>query len=107
MTITVKSAVILVMILAQSPTSHRVGSGSRPGQSMWYLWWIKWHWDRFFSDFFLFFPVNIIPLWHSTHTHTHTHTQICIIWEMNNRPVGGRSSDIEFTPSTCTTTTLI
>jgi hypothetical protein len=25
-----------------------------PSQCMWDLWWIKWHWDRFF-------PVNIIP----------------------------------------------
>jgi hypothetical protein len=32
----------------------RGGPGSRPGQSMWDLWWIKWHWDRFFSEFFCF-----------------------------------------------------
>jgi hypothetical protein len=24
--------------------------GSRPGQSVWDLWWTKWHWDRFFSE---------------------------------------------------------
>jgi hypothetical protein len=29
---------------------------------MWDLWWIKWHWDRFFSDFFGF-PQSI---YHST-----------------------------------------
>jgi hypothetical protein len=34
--------------------SHRGGPGSRPGQSMWNLWWTKWHWDRFFSEFFGF-----------------------------------------------------
>jgi hypothetical protein len=21
-----------------------------PGQSMWDLWWTKWHWDRFFPQ---------------------------------------------------------
>jgi hypothetical protein len=26
---------------------------------MWDLWWIKWYWDRFFSEFFGL-PVNII-----------------------------------------------
>jgi hypothetical protein len=32
----------------KSPTSHRGDPGSVPGQSMWDLWWTKWHWDRFF-----------------------------------------------------------
>jgi hypothetical protein len=27
---------------------------SIPGQSMWDLWWKKWHWDRFFPEFFGF-----------------------------------------------------
>jgi hypothetical protein len=27
------------------------------GQSMWDFWWIKWHWDRSFSEYFGF------PLW--------------------------------------------
>jgi hypothetical protein len=26
--------------------------GFAPGQSMWDLWWTKWHWDMFFSEFF-------------------------------------------------------
>jgi hypothetical protein len=30
-------------------------------KSMWDLWWTKWHWDRFFSEF-RFSPVNFIPL---------------------------------------------
>jgi hypothetical protein len=34
--------------------SHRGGPGSIPGQSMWGLWWTKWHWDRFFPEFFGF-----------------------------------------------------
>jgi hypothetical protein len=26
---------------------------------MWDLWWTKWHWDRFFSEFFNFFlPIS-------------------------------------------------
>jgi hypothetical protein len=28
--------------------------GFTPGQSMWDLWRTKWHWDRFFSEFFGF-----------------------------------------------------
>jgi hypothetical protein len=28
---------------------------------MWDLWWMKWHWGLFLSEFFQFFPVNIIP----------------------------------------------
>jgi hypothetical protein len=24
------------------------------GQSMWDLWWTKWHWDRFFPEYFGF-----------------------------------------------------
>jgi hypothetical protein len=50
--------------MAQPP--HRGGPGSHPGQSMWDLWWTKWHWDRSFSEFFSF-PVNIISLWLHTH----------------------------------------
>jgi hypothetical protein len=40
-------------VLGVSPYSSVCGSwGFRvnlliPGQSMWYLWWIKWHWDGF------------------------------------------------------------
>jgi hypothetical protein len=35
-----------------------VGPGSIPGKSMWDLWWIKWHWDRFFPECFGF-PLSI------------------------------------------------
>jgi hypothetical protein len=28
--------------------------GFNPGQSMWGLWWTKWHWDRFFSELSVF-----------------------------------------------------
>jgi hypothetical protein len=27
---------------------------ARLGQSMWDLWWTKWHWDRFISEYFSF-----------------------------------------------------
>jgi hypothetical protein len=36
------------------PASHRGVPRSRPGQFMWDLWWTKWHWGRFFSEFFDF-----------------------------------------------------
>jgi hypothetical protein len=29
-----------------------------PGKSMWDLWWTKWHWDRFFPEYFGF-PLSI------------------------------------------------
>jgi hypothetical protein len=31
---------------------------SIPGQSIWDLWWTKWHWDRFFPEYFGF-PLSI------------------------------------------------
>jgi hypothetical protein len=37
---------------------HRGGPGSILGQSMWDLWWTKWHWDKFFSEYFGF-PLSI------------------------------------------------
>ena len=39
-----------VSLLRQSPASHHGGSVSC--QSMWDLWWSKWHWDRFSSKYF-------------------------------------------------------
>jgi hypothetical protein len=30
--------------------SHHGGPGSHPDQSIWDLWWTKWHWDRFSSS---------------------------------------------------------
>jgi hypothetical protein len=48
------------------------------------LRWIKWHWDRFYSELFQFLPVSIIPLWLSI-----------VIYHLgvNNRPAGGHSSE--------------
>jgi hypothetical protein len=34
------------------PDAHHGGRGSISGQSTWNLWWIKCHWDRFFSKYF-------------------------------------------------------
>jgi hypothetical protein len=37
--------------------TYRLSHGtaiSCPGQSMWDLWWTKWHWDRSFSESFGF-----------------------------------------------------
>jgi hypothetical protein len=31
-----------------------------PGRSMWDLWWKKWHWDRYFSEYFGFpLPISL------------------------------------------------
>ena len=38
----------------QLPASHRGGPGSISGQSVWDLWWTKWHWDRYFPKYFGF-----------------------------------------------------
>jgi hypothetical protein len=42
---------------------------------MWDLWWTKWHWDRFFSEFFGF----SLSIYHSTVV-----LQTHIIWGMPN-----------------------
>ena len=33
------------------PASHRGDLGSKPFQSMWDLWCIKWYWNRLFTEF--------------------------------------------------------
>jgi hypothetical protein len=38
----------------KSLASHRGGPSSIPAQSMRDLWWTKWHWDRFFPEYFGF-----------------------------------------------------
>jgi hypothetical protein len=57
---------------------------SRPGQSMWDLLWTKWHWDRFFSEFFGF-TLSIYKSTYAVHIH--------IIWGMNNMSASGSSSE--------------
>jgi hypothetical protein len=41
--------------------SHRGGLGSRPGQSMWDLWWTKWYCDGFSLSSSVFPCQYIIP----------------------------------------------
>jgi hypothetical protein len=43
---------------AMAQAVSRGGPGSIPAQSMCDLWWSKWHWDRFFPEFFGF-PLSI------------------------------------------------
>jgi len=40
---------------------HHRDPSSIPDQSMWVLWWPKWHWDMFFSKYSIF-----LCLCHST-----------------------------------------
>ena len=43
-----------------SPSNHG-GLGSLPGQLLRKLWWTKWQWDRFLSQYLTILPVIIIP----------------------------------------------
>jgi hypothetical protein len=63
-----------------SPASHRGGPGSIPGRSMWDLWWTKWHWDRFLSEYFGF-PLSI-----SFH-------RFSIKWKSRKKPSPSSSQD--------------
>jgi hypothetical protein len=63
--------------------SHRGGLCSIPGQSMWDLWWTKWHWDRFFPEYFGF-PLSI-----SFHRCSIARKKIIIfITGLHNKPQG-------------------
>jgi hypothetical protein len=60
--------------------------GFDPGQSMWDLWWTKWHWDRFFPENFGF-----LPSFHSTGAPLHGKTKqklIIFITGLHNGPQG-------------------
>jgi hypothetical protein len=50
--------------------------GSCPGQSLWDLWWTKWHWDWVFSEFG--FPLSV--------SFRHGSPYTCVTWRMNNWP---------------------
>jgi hypothetical protein len=71
------------------PVSHRGGPASLPGQSTWDLWLSEWQWDRIFSEL-LCFPLSISFHCGSPYS--------CITWGMNNRPIGGCSSETYFHP---------
>jgi hypothetical protein len=56
---------------------------------MWDVWWKKWQWDRFFSEFFGF-PLSISFHHHSPYSY--------IIWGMNNMSISGSSSETSSHP---------
>jgi hypothetical protein len=68
-----------------SPASHRRG----PSQSMWDLWWTKWQCGRSLHEFFSFL-LSISFYRGSPYSH--------IIWGMNSRLNGDRSSETESHP---------
>jgi hypothetical protein len=39
---------------SKGKTQELIQKKKIPGQSMWDLWWTKWHWDRFFPELFGF-----------------------------------------------------
>jgi hypothetical protein len=68
-------------------TSHRGDPGSILVQSMWDLWWTKWHWDRFFPRVLRFYPVNFIPpVLH--YTEKRKRKLIIFITGLHNKPEG-------------------
>jgi hypothetical protein len=54
-----------------SSASHGRGQDSIPGQSIWYLYWTQWHWDRF-----LFLCFGFPSRYHSTNV-TYSSTCCC------------------------------
>jgi hypothetical protein len=40
-------------------------AGHDMAQSMWVLWWTEWQWDRFYSEDFNFFILNISAMLHT------------------------------------------
>jgi hypothetical protein len=68
--------------------SHRGGPGSIPGQSIWDLWWTKWHWDRIFPEFFGF-PLSMSFHWWSiTRKRTTNNIIFTFITGLQNKPQG-------------------
>jgi hypothetical protein len=57
---------------------------------MWDFLWTKWHWDRLFSEFFGFSCQYHSTMALALHTY--------ITWGMNNKPVGGSSSEASSHP---------
>jgi hypothetical protein len=72
-------------------------------QSMWDLWSTKWHWDRFFPEYFGF-PLSIS--FHRVPLHGKT-IKLIIIARMHNKPLGcGASVASAAGPFTTKTKTL-
>jgi hypothetical protein len=72
-------------VIAQAVSRRPLTAEARllPGLSMRNLWWKKWHYYGFFSEFYCF-PLSI-----SFHRRSPTH----IIWRMKNMFVSGSSSE--------------
>jgi hypothetical protein len=51
---------------------------------MWDLWWTKWHWDRFFSEYFGF-PLSI-SFHRCSITRKNEKTLITFITGLHNKP---------------------
>jgi hypothetical protein len=75
----------LITVIMAIPWLRQSVSGLSPqrstfnpvSQSTSNLWWTKWVWDRFFSEYFGF-PISIIsPM---LHTHSFIHHQHCIMF---------------------------
>jgi len=62
---------LMLRLGSQSPAFRLGGRGSIPGQSTWDLWWTKWHWYRFFPEYFGFSLVFIIPSVPHAHLRLH------------------------------------
>jgi hypothetical protein len=67
-----------------SPASHRGGPDSRPGRSVWGLWWTVRHCYRVFSEFFGFY---LSILFHRGSPYSYVTSGV------NNKPVVVRSSE--------------
>jgi hypothetical protein len=68
-----------------SQAFHRGGPGSIPAQSVWDLCCTKWHWDRFFPEYF------VLPCqFHSTRAPLYGKTEKLIIFitGLHNEPQG-------------------
>jgi hypothetical protein len=58
---------------------------------MWDLWWTKWYWDRFFSEFFGL----LLSIYHPT-----VALQTLIIWGMRNMLAERQASSLGLTHHT-------
>jgi hypothetical protein len=64
----------------------RRGLGLIPGQSMWDLWWKKWHWDRFPPPKTSVFPCQFDST--GALLHGKNNKLITFITELHNKPQG-------------------
>ena len=75
------SAVRWFRPLDASLSQRRPGFGT---SSVWVLWWAKWQWDRFVSEYLQFSPVSIIPPMY----HISLHLHVVLTRRTNGRSVG-------------------